>query len=60
MKLYIPRQERLLSAQEYLREMADSRHKNNIESVRFIPPRLGEPGYGGFRVRYKTPVLCEE
>ena len=60
MKLYIPRQERLLSAQEYLREMADSRRKNNIESVRFIPPRLGEPGYGGFRVRYKTSVLCEE
>lgn len=44
MKLHIPRQERLLSAQEYLREMKDSRHKDNIESVRFIPPQLGEPG----------------
>ncbi|MFD1244786.1 hypothetical protein [Paralysiella testudinis] len=56
----IPLRERHLSAQEYLREAEKDTKRNNIEAVQFIPPKLGKPGFGSFRVRYKTPMLCEE
>ena len=57
-KFYIPRQERSLSPQDYLREMERSRH--NIESIHFEPPEIGKPGYGRFRVKYRIPVLVAE
>lgn len=51
----IPRRERLVSAEVYLQEM--STHKDFITEVQFMPPRLGEKGFGSFRVSYSSPVL---
>lgn len=59
-KIYTPRQEKTLAPRDYLREVTDARNKNNIESVRFVLPKIGVPGYGHFQVKYRIPVLVEE
>lgn len=56
----IPFRERYLSAQDYLTEMRKDVQYHNIESVHFIPPKVGHLGYGVFKVKYKTPILCED
>lgn len=58
-KILIPKQERFMSPQEYLAEVAKERQRKNIEQVVFEPPKIGTPGYGRFRVKYRTPVLSE-
>lgn len=57
MKALTPHKERLISAQEYLKET--QKHAQNIASVRFIPPKVGGRGFGKFYVEYKIPVLVE-
>lgn len=56
-RVLIPHSERLLDAQNYLKELQTKR--DNIAQVEFIPPKIGKGGYGRFRVRYKIPVLLE-
>lgn len=56
--ILVPKRERIVSAQNYLQEIAT--HQDNIKEVAFIPPKLGSRGFGSFRVRYDTPVLFAE
>ncbi|HCT6470059.1 hypothetical protein [Morganella morganii] len=43
-----------VDAQELLE--ASKNQRDSIESVKFIPPRIGGKGFGRFRVQYKHPV----
>ena len=52
-----PTKTRKLSPKQYLAEVKKSIASNNIDSVTFIPPKLGSSGYGSFQVTYKIPVL---
>lgn len=56
--ILIPKRERLISAENYLQEVAT--HQDNIKEVEFVPPKLGSRSFGSFRVRYDTPVLFPE
>ncbi len=58
MKSLTPVKERQIGAQELLKETA--RRRDNIESIRFIPPKIGGKGFGTFRISYKIPTLIEE
>lgn len=49
--------ERIISAVNYINEIKYKR--DAIESVEFIPPKLGQNGYGSFRVRYKYFMIDE-
>ncbi len=53
--VYIPIFSELLSAKEYQKELVTNRE--NIEKVKFIPPRIGKRGFGSFKVSYRTAVL---
>lgn len=57
-KEYNAVRERLLKASDYLAEIQNGR-TGNIEKVEFIPPKIGQRGFGKFRVRYKTLVAVE-
>lgn len=59
-KYLIPKKERTLSPKNYLREADMLRDNENVESIEFIPPRIGQQGYGKFRVRYKNPILTDK
>lgn len=48
---------RNLSPKQYLLEAKKNKALNNIECVKFIPPRANSQGYGFFQVTYKMPVL---
>ena len=43
------------SPAEYIRLVESD--EQNIRSVRFQPPRLGEPGFGSPLAEYRTPVF---
>ena len=46
--------ETLVSPEEFMRLQADPQAKRKIRSAVFLPPRLGEPGFGSFRVTWWT------
>lgn len=60
MKTLTPQKDRLTSPETYLAEMSKDKTRRNIESVRFIPPKIGGEGFGSFQIRYKIPVAFEE
>lgn len=53
----IPTKQRYLSPQEYLKEIQRNQIHNNIEKVKFIPPKIGQAGFGQFLVQYKMAVV---
>ncbi len=53
--VYVPTFSELLSAKEYQKELLTNRE--NIEEVKFIPPKIGKQGFGSFKVSYRTAVL---
>lgn len=55
--LLTPKKVRNVSAQEFLNEAKKSTVNNNIESIQFVPPRIGSSGYGSFQIKYKMPTL---
>lgn len=55
MTTMIPIKNEDVSASEYL-ELMD-KDSNLIKKAQFVPPKLGESGYGFFRVEYKTQKL---
>jgi len=52
-----PVKSRVVSADEYL-IIVESR-KSNIESSRFIPPKIGGSGFGKFKVTFKDKELVD-
>ena len=48
---------RIVSADEYL--VISSKKKDNIESSRFIPPKIGGKGFGKFKVTFKDRELVD-
>lgn len=44
-----------LSAEKFAEVVERSRV--NIARSRFIPPKIGRPGFGKFEVEYKVPLL---
>ncbi|OBW98136.1 hypothetical protein C8D76_103105 [Pasteurella langaaensis DSM 22999] len=52
-----PTKTRNLSPEQYLMETKKNKVSNNIERVKFIPPKANSRGYGSFQVTYKMPVL---
>lgn len=52
----IPVKERTVSANLYL-ELMKTRPEN-IQTAEFIPPKLGQKGYGKFKVRLKISQLA--
>lgn len=54
-KLLTPVKEETLKPSEFVQLTAAQ--KDNIESSRFIPPTLGQKGFGGVRVTYIDSVL---
>jgi hypothetical protein len=53
-----PVKSRVVSADEYL-VIVESRKSNNIESSRFIPPKIGGSGFGKFKVTFKDKELVD-
>ena len=53
----IPVQEEKLTPREFMDRKNDH---NPIVSSRFVPPKLGDDGYGSFVVRYTWPVLRQQ
>ncbi len=49
-----PIQKERVSAKEYLRLCREG--KKNISASRFIPPKIGDRGFGAFEITYKRPV----
>ena len=54
-KFLTPMTEKQVSPRAY--QKLAQQQRGNIKSVDIVPPRLGTPGFGGLRVRFKTPVL---
>jgi hypothetical protein len=54
-KMLKPVKSRLVSAEEF-RTLA-STQRSNIEASAFIMPKLGEKGFGKFKVTFKDKVL---
>ena len=52
---WLPRPVILVSPEEYL-NMSPERMAN-VRSARFVPPRIGGPGFGCFELILKTPEL---
>lgn len=52
-----PVKSRVVSAEEY-QTILDKR-RDNIESSRFIPPRIGGKGFGKFQVTFKDKELVD-
>ena len=50
-----PVRSEILSPQEFLRLTEESPHL--IQRSRFVVPKVGRPGFGGFEVQYSVPVL---
>ena len=52
-----PVTQRIVTAEHvlHMQEMEMS----NIDKIEFSPPKLGADGFGKFKVKYKTPFLCE-
>lgn len=42
-----------VSAEEFLKILETRRH--GMESVRFIPPKLGDKHFGKFKIKYRIP-----
>ncbi|MGR3914583.1 MAG: hypothetical protein OD918_08705 [Gammaproteobacteria bacterium] len=47
-----------LSAQEYLKALGHP-EKIDLAATKFIPPTLGEPGFGRFQVKWRHPWRAE-
>lgn len=58
MQVYIPKQKETLLPNDYIKLAQEER--SNIKTVRFIPPKLGQRGYGSFEVTYKRMMLRPE
>ena len=56
-KRFVPVSDEVVTASEYL-EIVSSRPAS-IKESRFVPPRIGEKGYGTFKITYNSPVLKE-
>lgn len=52
----IPKRTKTLSPKKFLRLTAKERA--DIKSSRFVPPKLGEEGFGKFVVIVKNPEYC--
>lgn len=52
-----PVKSRVVSAEEY-QTLIDKR-RDNIESSRFIPPKIGGKGFGKFQVTFKDKACLE-
>ena len=52
-----PSKHRMVSPQELI-ALVDAR-REKIESTRFVPPKLGEKGFGRFRVEFKDFELID-
>lgn len=48
---------RMVSADEY--QIIIETRKGNIESSRFIPPKLGDKGFGKFKITFKDKELVD-
>lgn len=56
-KVLEPVYEQIVSA-ETLLSFGDER-MGNIERIEFRAPKIGDDNFGKFKIRYKTPMLCE-
>ena len=54
-KFLAPFTEKQVAPRDYQKLVHQQR--GNIKSVEIVPPQFGKPGFGGLRVRFKTPVL---
>lgn len=52
-----PVNERFVSAEHVV--TLTSSQCENIERISFSPPKIGDSGFGKFKITYITPVLCE-
>ncbi|CAM4041642.1 Uncharacterised protein [Enterobacter cloacae] len=52
-----PMYERVVSADQVA--TLNKSQIDNIEKIQFTPPKIGGSDFGTFKIRYKTPVLCE-
>lgn len=50
-----PVKREVLSAQEFVRVTTERPYA--VARSRFVPPRIGSKGFGGFEVEYTTPIL---
>lgn len=48
---------RMVSADEY--QIIIETRKSNIESSRFIPPKLGDKGFGKFKITFNDKELVD-
>lgn len=51
-----PVTEEVVSPHRYLQMMKDHGHKASIKESVVVAPKLGEKGFGGVLVRYKSPI----
>ncbi|TYG33560.1 hypothetical protein FW755_11595 [Lonepinella koalarum] len=56
-QIMTPVKQRYLSPQAYVKDMKNNQQADNIEQVQFIPPQIGQGGFGKFLVKYKMPIL---
>lgn len=54
MSILHPVERETVSAKQFL-EIA--KRSNNIESVHFVSPRIGDGTFGRFEIKYKSPVI---
>lgn len=57
LEMFKPVKSRVVSAEEF--RILVAVQKDNIESSRFIMPKLGEKGFGKFKVTFKDKVLFD-
>ncbi len=56
-KILVPVKERYYDADEFLKRVENNR--DNIESCRFIAPKLGSSDFGKFKVVFKHAELID-
>ena len=52
----IPTKKRRVGAEEFLKIFKS--RKKDIRSTSFIPPALGDGGFGFFEIEYKNTIFC--
>tara|TARA_R110001592_G_scaffold296139_1_gene566457 strand:- start:8214 stop:8411 length:198 start_codon:yes stop_codon:yes gene_type:complete len=55
MTAFMPIKEEMISSKEYIELSKKEPHE--IKKAQFVPPKLGQSGYGEFKVLYKTAKL---
>ncbi len=55
LNVFIPIKEEVILPDEFIKLVESQR--DNIESSKFIPPKIGDSSFGEMSVTYKHPVL---